>query len=137
MRRQAGVHWIAPNPALDMGYSFAIVEDDELLQHLTERVLSKAFKGCRITVFADGVEALAHGEHVQWDLMIVDDRMPRMGGIGLVKELRARGTDIPIIMYSNAPESEASGRAAGINDFLYKAELDRLPDLVRKWIMRS
>ena len=117
-----------------MPYSFAVVDDDEMLRHLIERPLTRAFDECRITEFPDSFDPLAHIPAAEFDLVIVDDRMPRIDGHEMVKQLRSRGIAVPVIMLSNAPESEHKGRAAGINDFLYKADLHRLPDLVRRWI---
>lgn len=117
-----------------MPYSFAVVDDDELLRHLIERTLTRAFADCRITEFHDGADALKGILEQNFDLIVVDDRMPRIDGHEMVTELRTRGIGTPAIMLSNAPESEPRGRAAGITDFLYKADLNQLPDLIRKWI---
>jgi two-component system, OmpR family, response regulator QseB len=116
-----------------MSYSFAIVDDDRLLRELIERELETSFE-CRITEFEDGEQALDHIPGENFDLVIVDDRMPKIDGHKMVQALRSRGLAVPVIMLSNAPESEDRGRAAGISDFLYKADLDRLPELVRKWV---
>ncbi len=112
---------------------FAIVDDDPLLRELIERELETSFE-CDITEFADGADALARLTHEHYDLVVVDDRMPKIDGHKLVESLRAHGVATPIIMLSNAPESEDRGRAAGISDFLYKAHLHRLPELVSKWL---
>jgi DNA-binding response OmpR family regulator len=117
-----------------MTYSFAVVDDDEMLRHLVERTLTRAFEDCRITEYPDAVDALAQIPGIHFDVVLVDDRMPRIDGHEMVTELRSRGIGVPVIMLSNAPESEPKGRAAGINDFLYKADLHRLPELVRRCI---
>lgn len=114
-----------------MAYSFAVVDDDDLLRELIRRALTLAFGGCRISEFEDGVSALAEIAARAFDVVIVDSRLPRMDGEEIVAELRSRGITVPIIMLSNAPEYELKGRQAGIDHFLYKADLDKLPDLVR------
>jgi two-component system, OmpR family, response regulator QseB len=118
-------------------YSFAVVDDDELLRHLIERTLTRAFEDCRISEFHDGAQALKAILEQQFDLIVVDDRMPRVDGHEVVTELRTRGIGTPAIMLSNAPESEPRGRAAGITDFLYKADLNQLPDMIRRCIGQS
>ena len=116
-----------------MSYSFAVVDDDSLLRELIERELEQSFE-CRITEYENGADALDRIPGEDFDLVIVDDRMPMIDGHEMVKRLRSRGVRVPVIMLSNAPESEDRGRAAGITDFLYKAHLHQLPELVRKWI---
>jgi DNA-binding response OmpR family regulator len=115
-----------------LGYSFAVVDDDDLLRDLIRRALMAAFAGCDITEFEDGASALEQISIRPFDLVIVDSRLPRMDGEQVVSSLRSRKISLPIIMLSNAPEYEDTGRAAGIDHFLYKADLHELPALVRR-----
>jgi CheY-like chemotaxis protein len=101
----------------------AIVEDDAQLR----TVLAVFLRGMGAEVVAqscDGQEALeilAEGD-VQPDLILTDCQMPRLDGISLVRRLRARGDQTPIIMISGQgdPTVRQLALAAGVNRYLDK-----------------
>lgn len=57
--------------------------------------------------------------------IVTDNRMPLMDGIELVRLIRRRDPDIPIIMVSGLSNIESSAREAGVNAFI---PVDRLPE---------
>ena len=75
--------------------------------------------------FPDGQAAfdlLTTGEEAGPDLILTDCQMPRMDGIALVRHLRARGDETPVIMLSGHHDACVAdlARAAGVNFFLPK-----------------
>lgn len=67
--------------------------------------------GFDISVAANGTEALARLQEELPDLIITDQSMPRMTGLELCAQLRARARTrhIPIIIYSARPPQSADG----------------------------
>jgi len=109
-----------------------IVDDDTKMLFLVEHVLKTAFPEARITTMTDGVDALQHIRKTGTDLLITDQSMAQMNGSELIRELRAEGSKLPIIMISNSPNAKEDGGAAGANTFMEKGEaITRLPQAVR------
>lgn len=109
-----------------------IVDDDLNTLFLVERALKEAFPGAHITTLTDGSDALQHIRKIGTDLLITDHSMTHMNGADLIRELRAEGSNLPIIMISNSPNAKDEGNAAGANRFMEKGEaMSLLPEAVR------
>lgn len=109
-----------------------IVDDDVKMLFLVEHALQTAFPNARITTVTDGSDALQQIRRTGTDLLITDHSMMRMNGAELIRELRADGSKLPIIMISNSPNAEQEGNAAGANRFMEKGEaVSRLPEAVK------
>ncbi len=77
-----------------------ICDDDPSIRGVMRRILER--RGHQVSESIDGLEAavrLAAG-HQQWDLVICDVRMPRLGGFGLQERMELRGIDVPILFVS-------------------------------------
>ena len=80
---------------------------------------------------SDGAEALARlTAGVGADVVLLDLRMPRMGGLELLRELRRRGDAIPCLILTTFDDDDAvlEGIRAGARGYLRKDV--RLEDLV-------
>lgn len=109
-----------------------IVDDDVKMLFLVEHALKTAFPNASITTLTDGSDALQQIRRMGTDLLITDHSMMRMNGADLIRELRAEGSKLPIIMISNSPNAEQEGSAAGANRFMEKGDaVSRLPEAVR------
>jgi len=65
-----------------------VAEDDLALRSVLERGLRES--GYVVDAVADGAEALRYLRTYEYELAVVDWRMPRMSGLDVVKELRDR-----------------------------------------------
>ncbi len=72
-----------------------IVEDDEVSQLVAHEALSRAGHQCDIA--ADGPTALTMSQHVIYDAILMDCRLPGMDGCEVTRRLRAAGFSRPII----------------------------------------
>ena len=124
----------APAPARSL--RVLLVEDNPVNQRLASLMLGK--QGCRVTVAADGIEALAKLGEEEFDLVFMDVQMPRMDGLTVTRRIRelenepaaaaaypalaGRQTPLPIIgLTAHArKEDEQECYAAGMNAFLSK-----------------
>ncbi|MDT8271831.1 MAG: response regulator, partial [Desulfomonilia bacterium] len=78
-----------------------LVEDDELLQVLIRDELMD--EGYEVVTARNGIEAmsfLTNSGHKEPDLIIMDIRMPKIGGMEALKKIRSSDTDTMIIMVS-------------------------------------
>lgn len=69
---------------------------------------------------SDGAEALGAVEQQPPDLVITDVQMPILGGLELIRTLRAQGMTMPIVAASSEPDSAEGILAAGATAFLPK-----------------
>ncbi len=82
-------------------YSILIIDDEEEMCLSLSEVLSKEGYSCRFTITPSEVETLI-GE-IDPDLIISDIRMPEIGGIDLLKKIKASDTSFDIIMITGFP----------------------------------
>lgn len=78
-----------------MKYTLLIVDDEPAQRQLLAGSLSRDYD---VVAAADGVEATQLLAARSFDLIITDERMPRMGGIELIQWVRERMPEIPIIV---------------------------------------
>ncbi len=111
-----------PVRARGKGARVLLVDDEPLILESAGNGLE--LLGYRVTALPDGPKALHafRGRPRDFDLVILDQTMPRMTGAQLATELRAIRPDIPIILmtgYSQAVDEEKA-RALGIRRMLMK-----------------
>jgi CheY-like chemotaxis protein len=75
-----------------------LVDDDLLLLRANAEVLINA--GYNINTARDGDEAWKALQNFNYDLMITDQRMPKMTGVELIKKVRSEKIALPIILAS-------------------------------------
>ncbi len=107
-----------------------VVEDEE--SFVEALVVGLKREGFRVLVARDGVEALEQFEATRPDLVLLDVMLPRMSGVDVCREIRSRGSRVPIIMVT-AKTSEIDtvvGLEVGADDYVTKP--DRLRELVAR-----
>jgi two-component system, chemotaxis family, chemotaxis protein CheY len=74
------------------------------------------------TEAADGAVALELFKKNEFDLILTDWNMPNMNGLEMVREIRAMGSKVPIIMITTEAEKGRMAEAihAGVSDYLVK-----------------
>ena len=93
-----------------------------------EAALSKALKAIlernnySVDVVGDGQAALEYLESDNYDGAILDIMMPKADGITVLRELRARGSLLPVLLLTAKSEvdDKVLGLDAGANDYLTK-----------------
>ena len=70
----------------------------------------------------DGLEALEYLESDTYDGLVLDVMMPKMDGITVLKKLREKGNNIPVLMLTAKSEidDKVLGLDSGANDYLTK-----------------
>jgi len=110
-----------------MSRRILVVDDDRTFRLSTAELLRQ--DGHRTEVAADAQEAMASLEVGDFDLMLLDLRMPGLDGLRFVEVVRKRGFRLPIVMISGFGTIDSAVEAIhlGADDFLTKP-LD--PDLL-------
>lgn len=77
--------------------------------------------------FADGLSGLAAGESGIYDIILLDVMLPKMNGFALVKALREKAINTPVLMLTAKSEvdDKVSGLDCGADDYLTKPFLTK------------
>jgi len=97
-----------------------LVEDDISLQESLADMLRTA--GYAVDVSSDGIEGLFFGEEYPLDLAIIDLGLPGLPGLDLIRKLRAREKQFPILILTARSEwqDKVEGLESGADDYLTK-----------------
>lgn len=97
-----------------------LAEDEKDLS----RALCAALKHNNYSVDAvyDGLDALDYASCENYDGIILDIMMPKMNGLDVLRELRSKGIDTPVLILTARAETEdkITGLDAGADDYLTK-----------------
>jgi EAL domain-containing protein (putative c-di-GMP-specific phosphodiesterase class I)/CheY-like chemotaxis protein len=94
-----------------------VAEDDDLGRRLIERVL--AVLEYDVTLVSDGVAAMAAFEREHFDVVVADVIMPTMDGIALLRAIRDRDIDVPVVLLTGAPDMASALAAIELGAFGY------------------
>ena len=97
-----------------------VAEDERSLSKALTVILEK--NKYSVDAAYDGEEALDYLSVGQYDGLILDIMMPKMDGITVLKKLRAKGNNIPVLMLTAKRDIDDSvtGVECGANDYLTK-----------------
>jgi DNA-binding response OmpR family regulator len=114
-----------------------IVEDDEQVAGFVSAALKEA--GFVAEVARDGVEGLKLAEGRSYDVMVIDLILPGMAGLELIRHLRSKEINTPIIVLSgkSSVRDRVAGLQTGADDYLVKPFafdelLARIQSLIRR-----
>lgn len=122
-------------PSKHLSGHVLVVEDNVDNQQLIKIYLNRM--GIEVTIADNGELAVKAAAEDEFDLVLMDIRMPVMGGIEASKMLRARGFTRPIIaLTANATkEDKEACFAAGCNEFLTKpVDAIKLAETFKKYL---
>ena len=115
-----------------------LVEDDAALRLGLARQLEA--DGYRVDLAADGEDGLFQAREYPVDLAIIDLGLPRLGGLNIVKRLRAEGRTVPILILTarGSWQDKVVGLEAGADDYLVKPfEYPELGARIKALLRRS
>jgi excisionase family DNA binding protein len=97
-----------------------IVDDEQTVRDLVAKTLSMA--DYDVDTAPDGPSALDRLNTTEYDLLITDLKMPGMDGLSVIREVRRRSTELPIVIITGY-STEASAIEAinlGVSGYLTK-----------------
>lgn len=88
-----------PAAELSAGKRLLLAEDNKINQKLVKRILEK--NGFLVDLVEDGIQAVQSAAEHEYDLIIMDLHMPRMGGLEATRQIRnqdkGNGKRVPIV----------------------------------------
>jgi two-component system, NtrC family, sensor kinase len=101
---------------------------------LTLRAFEEHDRRARVEMVTLAREALARLKAAHYDVLLLDNRMPDLSGIEVLKELQAEGIRIPVVMVTAEGDEDTAVQAfkLGVADYLIKREgyLAKLPSTI-------
>jgi DNA-binding NtrC family response regulator len=97
-----------------------VAEDEGSIREMLEDFLDNA--GYEVVAVADGEEALARFETGRFDCIVTDLCMPRIDGLELLRRIRARDREIPLLIVTGYPAVDSAMAAIreGAYDYITK-----------------
>lgn len=97
-----------------------IVEDEEQLARLLQ--LELQYEQYETTILHNGKQALEEIQTNKWDLILLDIMLPGASGLEVLRHLRKRGDQTPVILLTARDQvwDKVSGLDLGANDYVTK-----------------
>jgi len=97
-----------------------VVEDEKKVASFIKRGLEE--EGFEVDVASDGEEGLYMAEASSYDLVLMDLMLPKIDGLSVVREMRGRSIQTPVLCLTakDAVEDIVSGLDSGSDDYLTK-----------------
>lgn len=97
-----------------------VVDDEEIVRRSYARALSG--QHCSVAAVWNGEDALTVMEQYPFDVVLLDQRMPGMDGMTVLKQIKQKWPDSEVIMITGYPAVESAKEAVnlGAYDYLVK-----------------
>jgi EAL domain-containing protein (putative c-di-GMP-specific phosphodiesterase class I) len=106
-----------------------VVEDDpRLLESYVDVLLEEGFD---VTSLGDGASALRSLESQSFDVVVTDVVMPGADGVEILRAVRERDLDLPVVMVTGSPSVETAVQALEMGALHYLVKPVSRADLVR------
>ena len=118
-------------------HSILAVDDSASMRQMVSFTLKSA--GYQVVEAVDGQDAWEKSVGRDFDLVLTDQNMPRLDGIGLTKKLREnpkfKASPILILTTESSDQMKQAGRSAGATGWLVKPfDPSKLIEVIRKVI---
>src|SRR5687767_1611947 len=120
------------------GTRVLVVEDDHSIAGFVEPELERL--GLRVRCAYDGPSGLKEASEFRPEIVVLDIMLPRLDGVGVLKELRSGGSKVPVIMLTarDATIDKVHSLDLGADDYLTKPfEMEELLARMRSLLRRS
>lgn len=105
---------------MELSYRVLFIEDDPEIGELVRDELQDL--GCRVDWIQDGSRGWAQFQNTEADLIILDLRLPTVGGLEICQRIREQDPYIPIVMLTAKAEKRdvVRGLELGADDYITK-----------------
>ncbi len=94
-----------------------VIDDEEIVIRSCQRILADG--DFQVDAAHDGLEALEKINEVDYDMLILDIKMPKMNGIEVLQRVKEAHPDIDVIMITGLNEIETAVQAMKLGAFDY------------------
>ena len=105
-----------------------VVDDDKTIRMLCKEILEEA--GYKVTLAADGEEALEKMDYDDFDLYLVDMVMPRMDGLELMKKIKQKQPLAVVMILTGFSSIEGAIKAVHAGAFQYLSKPINIDELL-------
>ena len=115
-----------------------VVEDDTRLAGLLAKALRE--RSYAVDVAGDGAQGVYLAAVNEYDVIILDVGLPVRSGLDVCRELRRRGSKVPVLMLTarDAVPDRVAGLDSGADDYLVKPfEMEELAARIRALLRRA
>jgi len=107
-------------PAMLKPMRILVVEDDKKIASFVVNGLKQS--GYAVDHSADGENGLIMAQTISYDAVVVDVMLPKLDGLSLIQQLRAKSSHIPVLILSAkaSVDDRVRGLQAGGDDYLTK-----------------
>ena len=97
-----------------------VVEDDRTLGQFVQRGLEE--QRINVDLVADGPQGLERASHGEYDVIVLDLRLPGLSGVEVLRTLRDRGIGTPVLVLTaqDAVDSKVQAFRTGADDYVTK-----------------
>ncbi len=105
---------------MNQGGHILIIDDEASLRQTMARILLRA--GFEVTTVANGQEGLSIIDQHTFDMAFLDIRLPDMNGLEVLKIMRGKLPEMPILLFTAQPDLHSAVEALrrGATDYLMK-----------------
>ena len=112
-----------------------LADDHSVIRHGVIKSLSANFPDAEYSEASNAGEVMQHILDTKYDMIILDISMPGRNGLEVLKEVKARQSDTPVIIFTMYPEDQFGVRAIknGASAYLTKdIPLKKLVKVIKK-----
>lgn len=120
-----------------MDHLVLVIDDEAVIRELMERHLTAI--GCKVVTAANAEEGARRASEAKPDLVFMDIRMPGMGGIKGLKNLRRLYHDLKVVMLTAIEDMRVAQNAInqGALQYIHKPiDLPTITQLTYKYLPR-
>lgn len=103
-------------------YNILVVDDHEVVRKGLMKVLAETLQPVKVDEAKNGQDALAKVWKSEYDMVLLDIKMPGKSGLDVLKEIKQHRPKMPVMILSMHPEEQFAIRAmrAGASGYLTK-----------------
>ncbi len=97
-----------------------VVEDDRTVGQFVQRGFEE--QRLHVDLVADGPQGLERASHGEYDVIVLDLRLPGLSGVEVLRTLRDRGVGTPVLVLTaqDAVDSKVQALRTGADDYVTK-----------------
>jgi len=101
-----------------------VAEDEPFLSIIINVELKE--RGIQAIKARDGEQAIEEIDKQQPDLLLLDLRMPKVDGFGVLEHIAKKGYSFPVVVFSNISDQVEIDKAKdlGVKDYIVKSNID-------------